>query len=273
MTMNEQLLPSQDKIADERQALLQQLQDWLEIPMLVLAFIWLALMVVEMVWGLSPLLESAGYIIWIVFILDFGIELWLAPRKLNYLKKNWLSGIALLVPALRAFRIVRALRITRLARIGSMTRGMRLLRVLSSINRGMRALGASMNRRGFGYVVLLTLIVTLAGAAGMYGFENNNPQNPEHGLNSYSAALWWTAMIMTTMGSEYWPRTAEGRLLCFFLALYSFAMFGYVTATLATFFVGRDAENADAEIAGAESISALRAEIAALREEIQGLRK
>lgn len=268
--MNEQPLPPQGKIADERHALLQQIQDWLEIPMLVLAFIWLALMVVEIVWGLNPLLESAGYIIWAIFVLDFGLEFWLAPHKLDYIKKNWLSAIALLAPALRALRIVRIVRLARLGRIAGMSRGMRLLRVLSSINRGMRALGASMRRRGFGYVVLLTLIVTLAGAAGMYGFENNNP---DHGLNSYGAALWWTAMIMTTMGSEYWPQTAEGRLLCFFLALYSFAMFGYVTATLATFFVGRDAENTEGEIAGAESIAALREEIAALREEIQGLRK
>ncbi len=36
----------------------------------------------------------------------------------------------------------------------------------------MRALGASMGRRGFGYVVALTMIVTLAGAAGMYAFES-----------------------------------------------------------------------------------------------------
>jgi voltage-gated potassium channel len=240
-------------------------------PMLVLAFIWLALLVVEIVWGLSPLLEAASYIIWIVFILDFGLELWLAPRKLDYLKQNWLSGIALLAPALRVFRIVNLLRLTRLSRIGGVTRGLRLLRVLSSVNRGMHALGASMSRRGFGYVVLLTLIVTLAGAAGMYGFENSNAGG--RSLTSYSDALWWTAMIMTTMGSEYWPQTAEGRVLCFFLALYSFAVFGYVTATLATFFIGRDAENEDAELAGAASIAALQAQIAALRDDIRGLRK
>lgn len=268
--MKEQPLPSQGRIADERDMLLQQLQGWLEIPMLILAFIWLALMMVEIVWGLNSFLQSFGYIIWVIFILNFVLELWLAPRKVDYLKKNWLSGIALLAPALRALRVVRVMRLARLGRIAGMSRGLRLLRVLSSVNRGMHALGASMRRRGFGYVVLLTLIVTLAGAAGMYGFENNSPDG---GLNSYSSALWWTAMIMTTMGSEYWPQSAEGRLLCFFLALYSFAMFGYVTATLATFFVGRDAENPTAEIAGAESISALRAEIAALREEIQGLRK
>ncbi|RIK37571.1 MAG: potassium channel protein, partial [Chloroflexi bacterium] len=46
----------------------------------------------------------------------------------------------------------------------------------------------------------------------------------------------------------------------------------YVTASLATFFIGRDAANAQAEIAGEESLSALRAEIAALRAEVRALR-
>lgn len=45
----------------------------------------------------------------------------------------------------------------------------------------------------------------------------------------------WTAMIMTTMGSAYWPQTVEGRVLCVRPATYSFAMFGYVTATVSTF--------------------------------------
>ena len=115
--MNEQPFPLRDRIVDERHTLLQQLQDWLEIPMLVLAFIWLALMVVEIVWGLNPLVESVGYIIWVIFILDFILEFWLAPEKLDYLKKNWLSGIALMAPALRALRLVRVVRLARLGRI------------------------------------------------------------------------------------------------------------------------------------------------------------
>lgn len=78
-------------------------------------------------------------------------------------------------------------------------------------------------------------------------------------------------MLMTTMGSEYWPKTPEGRVLCFFLALYAFAVFGYVTATLATFFIDRDADDDEAELAGAKSIQLLQSEIAALRAEIQQL--
>jgi len=41
------------------------------------------------------------------------------------------------------------------------------------------------------------------------------------GPYSCGEALWWTAMIMTTMGSQYWPQTIEGRMLCVFLALYA----------------------------------------------------
>ncbi|HEX7026287.1 MAG TPA: potassium channel family protein, partial [Gammaproteobacteria bacterium] len=99
-----------------------------------------------------------------------------------------------------------------------------------------------------------------------YAFESSLPDG--RGLNSYGTALWWTAMIMTTMGSEYWPQTTEGRMLCFVLALYSFGVFGYVTATLATFFIGSDAESDEAEIANTRSIEALRKEIKALHQEV-----
>jgi len=73
------------------------------------------------------------------------------------------------------------------------------------------------------------------------------------------------------MGSDYFPKTPEGRVLCLLLALYGFAVFGYVTATLATFFIGRDAENPNAEVAGTKELAELHTEIAALRTEIQAL--
>ena len=249
----------------ERGELLRQLDEWLETPMIVLGLAWLALLLVELTRGLSPLLEIIGTIIWAVFILDFALKLWLAPRKLEYLKGNWLTAVALVLPALRVFRIFRVVRVLRAARAA---RGLRLVRVVTSLNRGMRALGRAMRRRGAGYVAALTLIVTLAGAAGIYAFEREQPGTP---INSYGAALWWTAMVMTTMGSDYFPRTAEGRLLCLLLAVYAFAVFGYVTATLATFFVGRDAESGEGEVAGERAVAELREEIAALRADIRAL--
>lgn len=250
-------------LEQEQSEILQQLEDWLEIPMLVFSFVWSALFVIELIWGLSPILDILGITIWVLFILDFGLKFLLAPRKLAYLKQNWLTEFSLLLPALRVFRVVQVVRALQTARA---LRGLRLLGVMTRTNRGMRALAASVNRRGFGYVVGLTAIVTLIGAAGMYTFESEVSGST---LTDYGTALWWTAMVMTTMGSDYFPKTPEGRVLCFLLALYGFAVFGYVTATLATFFVGRDANNPEAEVAGTKEIAALQAEIAALRTELQ----
>ncbi len=249
----------------ERRALLEQLEDRLETPMFALGLVWLGLLIVEFVSHLSPMLELLGTLIWAVFLLDFGVKWTLAPRKIDYLKSNWLTAISLLVPALRVVRVVRVFRVLRLARAA---RGLRLFRLVSSLNRGMKALGGVLGRRGFGYIVALTLVVTLGGAAGMFAFENE----AGGGFQGYFEALWWTAMLMTTLGSEKWPQSDAGRMLCFLLALYAFAVFGYVTATLATFFVGRDAENEDAELPSAGAIEELKLEIRALREEVRALR-
>lgn len=220
-----------------RYATLLRFQARLEVPMIVLAFVWLALFIVEAVWGARRWMEVAGWVIWAAFIVEYVVGFLLAPDKWIYVRKNWLKAVALLAPALRMLRMVRVLRLARAARLA---RGARVLRIVSSLNRGMRALGRTLGRRGAPYVVALTLLVTLAGAAGMYAFENE-PAGA-HGFAGFADALWWTAMIMTTMGSAYWPQTDAGRVLCVLLSLYAFAVFGYVTALLASFFIGRDVE-------------------------------
>jgi voltage-gated potassium channel len=158
---------------------------------------------------------------------------------------------------LTVFRFVRALRAAR---------GLRLLRVVTSVNRGMRTLGRVMGRRGFGYVISLTALVVVGGAAGVYSFERNVPGSA---IADFGSALWWTAMVITTMGSDYFPRSPEGRLLCLLLAVYGFAIFGYVTAAIASLFVARDAEADEGELAGAQQLEAIRQELAALRRELQ----
>jgi hypothetical protein len=88
--LNQRSKPALDH---ERSEVLQQLEDWLETPMLVLGFAWLGLFIVELVWGLNPLLEAIAAIIWIAFIVDFGIKFLLAPRRISYLRHNCLFTI------------------------------------------------------------------------------------------------------------------------------------------------------------------------------------
>jgi voltage-gated potassium channel len=250
----------EEALERERYEFLHQVESILEVPVLLLGFAWLGLLVIDLIWGLSPLLEIFFYIIWGVFIIDFGIRFILAPRKIQFIKHNWLTAISLMIPALRVFQVFRIIRVLRVARAA---RSLNLVRVVSSINRSMRSLRNTMARRGFGYVVGLSIIVAFAGAAGMFTFERGAP-----GFENYSDALWWTLMIMVTMGSGEWPQTAEGRILSFLLSLYAFAVFGYVTATLASFFIGREVEAEEGDIAGAKKLESLREEIQDLRAEL-----
>lgn len=247
--------PMARDVENQRNQILDQLEDWLEIPMLVLSFIWLALFIIEMVNGLSRFLETAGTVIWVIFGLDFLLKFILATDKLRYLKSNWITLIALLLPALRVFRALRAFRLLGIAKAA---RGVRLVRLLTSLNRGMKALSVSFGKRAFGYVSLITLIVLFGGAAGMYGLENE----VNGGFRNYSDALWWTAMLLTSIGSDYFPKSGEGRMLCLILSVYGFAVFGYVTATLATFFVHQDTPPRTAEN---KAINELKDEISELK--------
>ena len=219
----------------ERWKLTARLVRVLEAPMLILSAVWLLLLVIEFTRGLSPWLQALNYVIWVVFIAQFVVEFVIAPHKRLYLKKRWVTALSLVLPAFRLLRLVRIARVARLARAA---RGVRVARLLGAINRGMRTIAMASRRRGVGYVVSLTLLIAVTGSAGMYRFEMDAPGGP--GFPDYGTALWWTAMLLTTMGSEYWPRTPEGRLLCLLLAIYAFAVFGYVTAAIAAYFVGKD---------------------------------
>ena len=79
---------AEEALRKERYELLQRLEDLLEMPMLALAFVWLALLIVELIWGESLLFEIIGAIIWGIFILDFAVKFVLAPHKVAYLKQN-----------------------------------------------------------------------------------------------------------------------------------------------------------------------------------------
>jgi len=258
-----------ETVRRERWKLLRELTDALDKPMTALAFVWLALLIIDFVYGLGRAGNLASNAIWIAFIAHFVLEFVIAPSKLTYLRQNWLTAIALLLPAFRVLRVLRALRV-----VAHGGRSLTLLRLLTSLNRGMRALERSVGRTGLGYVIALTLLVNFGGAAGMYAFENPDALQSagitdERGLGSYGEAVWWTAMTLTTLGTDYFPKTSEGRFLCWLIAVYAFAVFGYITAMVASFLLhGKIRGSATASADGYSEIAALRKEIDALRRQI-----
>ncbi|MBA2711152.1 MAG: potassium channel protein, partial [Tatlockia sp.] len=152
-----QLLTSQRKKA------LFLWEKWFEFPLIILALIWLILLILELVQGLNLILETLSFAIWMIFIIDFVVRFSLAPFKITYLKSNWLALITLIFPALRIFRLFSFLRVTK---------SLHLLKIFTSMRHSMRFLGFTLGRHGFYYILSLTLLVILIGAAGIYTFED-----------------------------------------------------------------------------------------------------
>ncbi len=261
-----------ESLVRQRRTLLRTISSLLDKPMTVLSLVWVILMVLEFAGYGNSTLQTLGLFIWALFLFQFAIEFWIAPRKWIYLRKNWLTAIALVLPAFRLLRAFRALRLLRLARVG---RGVGLLRWITSLNRGMKVTKRTVRRQGLSYVLLLTLLVDLTGAAAIYQFENPHSLAAEHlmvspgasTIDNYGEAVWWTSMMMTTMGSDYFPKSTEGRFVALLLAVYAFAIFGYITATVAGAIIHTDPTSS----ATAHTDKELNQDIADLRAALQTL--
>lgn len=220
------------RVVRERLRVLTEMEEWLERPMQWLGLLWLVIVVIDLIGPSNPIFQYVAIALWILFLMDFVVRFALAPHKLHYLQHNLLTALSLIVPALRVVRLTTIMPALRAAR------GLKLARMVGSVNRTMASLKVLTKRGGFQYVLLLTLGIVVMGAAGIYTFEKDIAGGG--GITDFGTALWWASMMMTTMGSDYWPRSPEGRILAFLLALYAFAVFGYVTATIARFLIGQD---------------------------------
>jgi len=78
---------------------------------------------------------------------------------------------------------------------------------------------------------------------------------------------------VTNIGSGYRPVTFGGHVLCLGISIFAVAIFGYLTAVFAAFFIGRDAEDPKSEIPNQTSIHQLSAEVALLRKAIEEVLK
>jgi voltage-gated potassium channel len=227
----------------------------MEIPLASLGLIMVLLLVLDLSNILSPGWEDdvhrAETFIWFIFVVDFVVELAVAPSKLRYLRKNWLTAVSVLLPAFGAFRILRA---------AQLLRGLNLIRVLTTLNRGSRAIGRVARRGQLGYVAALTAIVTLTAAASTYYFEH---AVRGASIRSFGDAIWWAATLVTTINTSFEATTVEGRIIGFLLRLFALGVTGYVTAIIAVHLLGyRD----DASLSEKD-----RAEIQQLRHEIEEL--
>jgi len=215
-----------------------QIEKALNGPLSILSLVMLVLMIVGFA---APLDQDekrhivlAVALIWWVFVLEFAVEVFLSRNRLGYLKKHWFEGVLIVVPFLRVFWIFRAAQSFRM--LGAL-RATAAAPALLAAKRASRGFLDSISRHGLPYMFALTVVVVLIGSLGMYLIERDAPHSV---MRSFGDATWWTIGTVTTVGTELYPVTGEGRFMATLLMIYGVSIFGYIAGVLASYFVRAD---------------------------------
>jgi len=185
----------------------------------------------------SPWITVADWGVWTIFLIEYTVETALSPERGKYLRKNWLSPLVLifsfpLLPdLLGTVRLARLVRMFRFARLAGVTlRGLMELRVVLS-------------HRGLLFVAMTTLVLVLAGGAGL---ELVEPRTTQGG---YEDGIWWAIVTATTVGyGDISPATLPGRAIAIVLMLSGIGLISTFSACITSYFVGQQEQPENREL-------------------------
>lgn len=212
-----------------RQEALERFERATELPLLILALAMIPLLLVPLMVHLGEAAEdavlAAEWFIWAAFAVEYVVRLSLSEKRWRFVRQHWPDLLIILLPFLRPLRVLRSARAMRLLRLG---------RLAAFVGKGTRDGRRLLVRHGLHYAVLVTLFV-MVGAAGLV-------QAVEEGgggdIDSFGDALWWSVTTVTTVGyGDMFPVTPAGRGIAAALMVTGIALFGVLTANIATFFI------------------------------------
>ncbi len=184
-------------------------------------------------------------LLWLVFIVDFVVRLVAADHRFRWAWRHAFDAAVLLLPALRPLQLVL------------------LVKVLNrSASQGLRGRVGLYVGFGSGIVAYVAALAALQAERYAEGAS----------ITSFGDAMWWALTTMTTVGyGDTYPVTTSGRVVGALLMITGVALLGVVTATLASWLVERvtGADDAEDERREAAEREELRAEIAALRAQVE----
>ena len=234
---------------DELRRRYEELSQWPLVAVAVLfvaAYAWGVLRPDLPGWVLAAL-DAVTVVAWPVFLADYALRLALAEHRWRFVRENWVDGLAVLLPLLRPLRIISLVRVAR---------------VLD------RRLTTTLHGRVAAYVSATAALVVFMASLAAYDAERGTPGAS---ITGYGDAVWWALTTITTVGyGDEYPVTPEGRLVAVLLMVGGVALLGVVTAAVASWFVQRVAEAAQAQ--DEEDDAALLTEVRELAEEVRRLR-
>ena len=192
-----------------------------EVPLLLLALAFL----VAYAWpvldprldpDLRTMLEVASWTVWVAFVIDFAIRLFLSHDRRRYVASHWYDVALIVLPLLRPLRLLRLLAFARV------------------LNRS--AAGSLVGK------VSVYVAATAVAALGLGALAALDAEQDAAGANitTFGDALWWSATTVTTVGyGDLYPVTTTGRFVAVALMLVGIACIGAITAGVAAWLVAQ----------------------------------
>jgi voltage-gated potassium channel len=222
----------------------------------------------------KQLLQIYDNVICLIFLADFAYSLSGSRPRRQYLvyQRGWLDLLGS-IPTLGFFELTALFRLARISRLARVTR------LLRDNNRRELVRDMVVNRGQYAsFITLLSAGMILSTASFLVlQFEI---RSPDSNIRTGADAIWWGFVTITTVGyGDRFPVTLAGRLVGLFVMLTGVGIIAALASILASLLVpppepeegaapappptARDADRVAEELAG------LRAEVAALRAEIQ----
>lgn len=192
-----------------------------EVPLLLLAFAFLG----AYAWPVldenldrsaRSLLEAISWAVWLAFVVDYAIRIYLADDRRAYALRHWYDVPLIALPMLRPLRVLRILSFARM--VGRSASGGLVERVSVFVG------GAACMSVALGALAELNAEQDAAGA----------------NITSFGDALWWACETVSTVGyGDRYPATAEGRAIAVVLMIVGVGLVGAVTAAVAAWMVAQ----------------------------------
>lgn len=236
-------LPSRDGSDEQFERWLEDVTERADPLMAWLGVIFALLVGYELAVDLSPgaarALTVIGWLIWALFLLEFLAKLWLAPRRLRFLRRHWFQALGLLLPTLRFLRFLR------LVRLG---RALPAARVVSS---SYRTAGTARRlvRSRLGYLGALTAVAVVAVAELGYVFERDHPGGGAFG--SFGDALLWSASAVVAGQGDPIPESLGAHLVMLLAFCFGLVVVASLAGAVGAFFVeGRREQDSQGTASG-----------------------
>jgi len=185
----------------------------------------MAVLALAVVWLLTRpdegWVQDANLAIWMVFVADYVVRLYLSRDRRSFIRRN--------IPDLIAILPLDFLRLARLARLVRLIRLLRAAMVLWRVSRHLRGILAT---NGLGYTLIFSIILTIVSGIGIWVIDPT--------VGSASDGVWWSISTVTqtsVYAGDFSPHTTLGRVVSLLLLVVGIGTVGMITASLATYFL------------------------------------